>query len=232
MTVTTIDTSKYFAADKAATASVHEGKEPLVALSHLILGWTQHFQEDLKHMILASDEAAADAYGIYANGSSAAREHLPHAATKSHPSGILSRGAVAPIVAMLMAELLKEARAENAGQEHLASALRELAELDDYALEDERQPPTPVSKELARSLLETLTRIMPRSYALSVGEDGDVVVYSSGGIGWRVSVCCRANGGASLYVTRPDNKSRDFHYRSAKELPVGHVIDALREMPR
>ena len=121
---------------------------------------------------------------------------------------------------------------DNAAQKSRDDALEELAELSGDAVEDGRQPPSPVAAESARSLIEILARELPRGYLVSLAEDGDVVVYSSGGIGWRVSVCCRANGGASLYVTRPDDKARDLHYRSAKELPVNSVIDALKEMPR
>ena len=120
----------------------------------------------------------------------------------------------------------------NVAQKSRDAALEELAELSGDAVEDGRQPPSPVAEESARSLIEILARELPRDYSVSLVEEGDVAVYSSGGMGWRVSVYCRANGGASLYVVRPDDKAFASHYRSARALPVKLVIDALKEMPR
>ena len=62
MTLTTIEASTSFATEKVAAAHIRADKGLLVADSHWMRDWTQHVQKDL---ILASDEAAADAYGIY-----------------------------------------------------------------------------------------------------------------------------------------------------------------------
>ena len=252
MTVTTIDTSKYFAADKAATASVHESKEPLVAGSHWILDWTQHIQKDL---ILASDEAAADAYGFYKHKDAVMQEWYPYAALQRRQidtfipgwgersrvvaggvygdsASLWSSESFGAAYAVVLRERLLGTRDSNAAHKSRANALEELAELGGDAVEDGRQPPSPIAEESARLLIEKLARELPRDYSVSLVEDGDVAVYSSGGIGWRVSVYCRANGGASLYVTRPDEASRDSHYRSAQALPVNLIIDALKEMPK
>lgn len=117
------------------------------------------------------------------------------------------------------------------GERLLAEALGELEELDDYAAEAEMQPPSPVAKKAARFLLKQLARTLPRDYAVSLWEDGDVTVYSSGGLGWRVSVDFHADGGATILVTRPDKRSREQHYESAQDLPIGVVVAALKEMP-
>ncbi len=126
------------------------------------------------------------------------------------------------------AERTRETKAEKC----LAAARGELAELDGYAAEEEMPPPSSAAKKTADILLRQLARKLPRDYAVSLWEDGDVIVFSSGGRGWRVSVYCRANGGASFYVSRPDGHERESHYQSAGDLPVAGVIGAIREMPK
>ena len=118
---------------------------------------------------------------------------------------------------------------KNASEKFLAEALDELAELDDYAKEEEFDPPSPIAKELARKLLEELTRELPRYYAVSLWEDGDVVVYSASA-GWRVSIYCRANGGASFYVNSPDKRDYEGHYESASDMPIALIFDALKKL--
>ena len=117
-----------------------------------------------------------------------------------------------------------------ASEKSLAEALSELEELDDYAAEEEFSPPSPIAKKIARDILNQLTSKLPRYYALSLWEDGDVVVYSAGADS-RASVFCRANGGASLYVTLPDNHDYEYHYTLAEDLPVDSIIDAMKKIP-
>ena len=265
MTVTTIDTSKRFATDKVAAAHVHEDKGPAVATSQRVLDLAHHFfRKDNDNVIPASDEAAADAYGVYKHKDVVMQER-PRAALQSRQIDTFISGwgggyrAVArdwafardwavpredayenflslperfPTVCAVLLECLMETRDSNAAQKSRDNALEELAELGGDAIEDGGQPPSPIAEESARLLIEKLARELPRDYSVSLVEDGDVAVYSSGGIGWRVSVYCRANGGASLYVTRPDEASRDSHYRSAQALPVNLIVDALKEMPK
>ena len=115
-------------------------------------------------------------------------------------------------------------------EKSLADALSELEELDDYAAEEELPPPSPTAKKIARNILNHLTSKLPRYYALSLWEDGDVVVFSAGA-GSRVSVFCRANGSASLYVNTPNNRGYEHHYDQVEDLPIDFIIDAMKKVP-
>ena len=117
-----------------------------------------------------------------------------------------------------------------ASEKSLTEALSELEELDDYAAEEELPPPSPTAKKIARDILNQLISKLPRYYAVSPWEDGDIVVFTEGS-GSRVSVFCRANGGASLYVNFPDNHDYEYHYTLAEDLPVDSIIDALEKIP-
>ena len=117
-----------------------------------------------------------------------------------------------------------------AGQKCLDEALRQLAELDDYAETGEHLPPSPTARKSAQNLLGVLARKAPRDYMVSLWEDGDVVIYSSGA-GWRVDIYCRANGGVSFYVNPPDERDYDVHYQSAQDMPASLIIDALKKIP-
>ena len=112
----------------------------------------------------------------------------------------------------------------------LAEALSELEELDDYAAEEDLPPPSPIAKNIARDILNQLTSILPRYYAVSPWEDGDIVVFSAGA-GSRASVFCRANGGASLYVTLPNKRGYENHYDQAQDLSVDSIIEAMKKIP-
>ena len=117
-----------------------------------------------------------------------------------------------------------------ASEKSLAEAFSELEELDDYAAEEEFSPPSPIAKNIARGILDQLTSKLPRYYALSLWEDGDVVVYS-GDADSRVSVFCRANGGASLYVDSSNNRNYELHCTLAEDLPIDSIIDAMKKIP-
>ena len=110
------------------------------------------------------------------------------------------------------------------------NALNELAELDDYAEESGLTPPSPVAKKFAREILGILTSRAPRHYSVSLWEDGDVVIYS-GNTEWRVSVYCRADGGAAFYVSSPNNHDHDSEYQLAQDMPVDPIIDTLNKIP-
>ena len=117
-----------------------------------------------------------------------------------------------------------------ATQKSLANALTELEELDDYAAENELTPPAPAAKKFAREILGVLAARAPRHYSVSLWEGGDVIVYS-GNTEWRVSIYCRADGGAACYVSSPNNHDRDSAYQRAQDMPVDRIIDELNLIP-
>ena len=115
-------------------------------------------------------------------------------------------------------------------EQSLNEALAELAELDDYAKDEELTSPSPVAKDFAKQILEKFARELPRYYSVSLWEDGDVVI-AAGESSWRISIYCRANGGASLYVNSPHENDSEHHYQLAKDLPVDLITDALKKVP-
>ena len=115
-------------------------------------------------------------------------------------------------------------------EQSLNEALAELAELDDYAKDEELTSPSPVAKDFAKQILEKFARELPRYYSVSLWEDGDVVI-AAGESSWRISIYCRANGGASLYVNSPHENDSEHHYQLAKDLPVDLITDALKKIP-
>ena len=114
-------------------------------------------------------------------------------------------------------------------RESLTESLSELEELENYATEEELLPPSPIAKELAKKILKKITFELPHDYSVSLWEDGDVVVYSAGA-DWRTSFFCRANGGASIYVTSPDDSDYEIHYKQAENMPMTDIIDAFKKI--
>ena len=137
-------------------------------------------------------------------------------------------------IEMLLNEAMKAHIAilerQHAEQKSLAGALDELAELDNYAIEEGLSPPSPVARQLAKNVLIKLASELPRNYTISLWEDGDVVIYSTGA-GRRVSVYCRADGGVAFYVNSPDGSDYEGHYQSGQDMPMDIIIDALQKIP-
>ncbi|WP_424947010.1 hypothetical protein [Candidatus Spongiihabitans sp.] len=125
---------------------------------------------------------------------------------------------------------IEKFRQNQARKKSLDDALSELEELNDYAAEEELSPPSPTAKKIAEDILHHLTSKLPRYYAISLWEDGDIVVFSAGA-GSRASVFCRANGGASLYVNSPNNHDYEIHHTLAQDLPIDSIIDAMKKIP-
>lgn len=112
----------------------------------------------------------------------------------------------------------------------LNEALSELTELDEYADEEGLTKPSSVAKQFAENLLTKLIQERPHSYSVSLWEDGDVVVYTTGE-GWRISVYCRADGGASFYFNSPDERDQESHYQKAQDMPIPLITGTLKKMP-
>lgn len=117
-----------------------------------------------------------------------------------------------------------------AARKYLSDAREQIADLDDYAAETEMPPPSPVAKALAARLLDKIVPAVPRYYGISPWEDGDVVIQANGAKNHSVSVCCRATGGASLYVVRPEGCVHERHYRPPETITAGEITEALKQM--
>lgn len=113
----------------------------------------------------------------------------------------------------------------------LREALDDLTELDEYAEELNLTPPAQAAKEAAREFLLMAVREVPRRYAVSLWEEGAVVVYAQGNKGFRVSVYFDADESSSCYVTCPPNKGIGKHHFSLTEENANkRVFDALRSL--
>lgn len=107
-------------------------------------------------------------------------------------------------------------------------AIVEIEDLDDYAAETEMEPLSPVAKKLARRLFDEFFLAVPRRYAFSPWEKGAVIVQANGAKYHSVSVYCRANGGASLYVFRPQGCVQESHYHLPEAIRTDEIIKALK----
>ena len=112
--------------------------------------------------------------------------------------------------------------------QHLSEALAALDDLDDYAAETEMEPPSPAAKKLARRLLKEFFSAVPRRYAFSPWEKGALIIQANGAKHCSVSVYCRADGAASLYVFRPQGCVQENHYHLPESIPASEVIKALK----
>ena len=111
----------------------------------------------------------------------------------------------------------------------LAEAMEDLADLDEYAAEKGLPPLSPVAKNAARTFLRKVIPQAPRGYAVSPWDDGAVVVHTRGAKGFGVGVYFNAEGGASCYVTRPeDGENEEHHYARAESVPDEFILAALR----
>ena len=133
------------------------------------------------------------------------------------------------ISAKFIIEYMEAQHKEAERKKYLEEALQDLDEVGEYAEEDGLDPPSSVAKEIAKEFIQKLVYKKPRVYDTSLWEDGDIVVYASGN-GYRVSIYCRANGGASLYVNTSERTESAHHYPEARKLPFSLIVDALSKI--
>lgn len=119
----------------------------------------------------------------------------------------------------------------NAAQrDALRESLEELAEIDEYAEEKVLPPPAAVAKKSARAFLKKVAPKIPRYYAVSPWEKGEVVVHTQSANGLRMDVFFNADGGASCYFIRPGSKgNEEHHYAHAKHLSYELIFSVLRD---
>ena len=129
--------------------------------------------------------------------------------------------AVKPAVALLTAEQ----------QDYLREAMVDFEELEEEAQEEGLPPPAPLAKKAALKFLHKAIREAPRPYAVSMWDNGTVVVYTQDARTFRVSVYFRAEGGASCYATCADGtKTEDRHYAPTEKVANEWVLDTLRKL--
>lgn len=112
-----------------------------------------------------------------------------------------------------------------------AEALEELAELDDYADEIDFPKPTSAAKQMARQIADKLCAAVPRYYSFAPWEGGGVVCQYNGAKGYGVTIYCDHDGGASLFVMHPGGCVYRHRCEHSEEMPLGDIINALKEIP-
>ena len=108
----------------------------------------------------------------------------------------------------------------------LAEALQELAEVSEYAVEDELEIPSEIASANAARLLKAMYAISPRRYGVYPAPDGYVAIDARGSNDRIAVVLCGSAGEAACFVTI-DGESRRARYATARELPDGFIREAL-----
>ena len=108
----------------------------------------------------------------------------------------------------------------------LVEALRELAEVSDYAAEDGLDAPSETASVNAARLLKAMYAISPRRYGVYPAPGGYVAIDARGANDRIAVVLCGSAGEAACFVTI-DGESRRARYATARELPDGFIREAL-----
>ena len=112
---------------------------------------------------------------------------------------------------------------------YLRESMEDFKELDADAKEAGLPPPAPNAKRAALAFLQQAVREVPRYYAVSLQNEGTVVVYTQDEQILRVSVYFRAEGGVSCYVLRPDNTENERrHFPQMDKTAAQWIFTALR----
>ncbi len=111
----------------------------------------------------------------------------------------------------------------------LEAALQELAEVSDYAAEDEIDVPSEIASVNAARLLEAMYAISPRRYGVYPAPGGYVAIDARGPNNRGVVVLCGSAGEAACFITI-DGERRRARYSTARQLPDGFIREALADL--
>lgn len=137
-----------------------------------------------------------------------------------HPSG-----------AFFDAVLSFEQSSEDAKEEDLADALRDLQEINDEADEEGMQPPSALAIANADRLIREIYDILPRQYLVELLPEGVIAITVPGGFRCSVMLLCESEGGALCSVNM-NGKHRRKRYPHADQLPDRFLREALSELGR
>lgn len=114
---------------------------------------------------------------------------------------------------------------------YLREAMVDFEELEQEAQEEGLPAPAPAAKEAALAFLHSVVREVPRPVAVSMWEEGEVVVSAQGKKGFRVDVYFEADGSAMCFVTRRNlEHSEERHFSPTETVACEWVFDALRKL--
>ena len=113
----------------------------------------------------------------------------------------------------------------------LASALRDLDELNDEADEEGIEPPSESAIANANRLLRAIYDILPRQYLVELLPEGVIAITVPGGFRRSVMLLCESDSGALCSVNM-SGKHRRKRYAHADQLPDRFLSEALSELER
>ena len=145
--------------------------------------------------------------------------HVRHQKTE-HPSG-----------AFFDAVLSFEQSSEDAKEEDLANALRDLHEINEEADEEGIPPPSESAIANADRLIRAIYDILPRQYLVELLPEGVIAITVPGGFRCSVMLLCESEGGILCSVNM-NGKHQRKRYTHVDQLPDRFLHDALSKLGR
>ena len=124
-----------------------------------------------------------------------------------------------------------EQSSEDAKEEDLADALRDLQEINDEADEEGMQPPSELAIANADSLIREIYDILPRQYLVELLPEGVIAITVPGGFRCSVMLLCESEGGILCSVNMNGKLQRN-RYTHVDQLPDKFLSDALSKLGR
>ena len=114
----------------------------------------------------------------------------------------------------------------------VAESFKEFEQIDEEAAEMEVPPPGEGVKKTARRILAALAREFPRYYLVSPGDNRDVTIQASAGMGKGrgVLIVCDGDGVACFVTMNGKNSRRRYDTKAAKNLPNKFIRTAIRNL--
>ena len=145
--------------------------------------------------------------------------HVRHQRTE-HPSG-----------AFFDAVLSFEQSSEDAKEEDLANALRDLHEINEEADEEGIPPPSESAIANADRLIRAIYDILPRQYLVELLPEGVIAITVPGGFRCSVMLLCESEGGILCSVNM-NGKHQRKRYTHVDQLPDRFLREALSKLGR
>ena len=120
---------------------------------------------------------------------------------------------------------------EDAKEEDLADALRDLQKINDEDEEEGMPPPSELAIANADRLIREIYDILPRQYLVELLPEGVIAITIPGGFRCSVMLLCESEGGALCSINM-NGEHRRKRYPHADQLPDRFLREALSELGR
>ncbi|WOV90411.1 MAG: hypothetical protein R1F54_07665 [Candidatus Zeuxoniibacter abyssi] len=127
-----------------------------------------------------------------------------------------------------MANVLAKKNGTSFDNPDMESSWQEFYEIDECAIEEDKKPPSDVTKQTAEKMLRALCSEFPAYYAVYPDEHEGVAIQTSQRKGHSVLIVCEKNGRISCYLSRDHKNSRaHFDNHDIKEGLPNFIREAL-----